>query len=144
MQLILSSDNQYSLDEESYLKKMSDILNLYIPQKFKVFWTKEQNNIDNMKKLLPKTKIISNWEPLLIMSKYIKKQKSLTINLKGALLNKKTNKLLLLSSTTDNESITDPIDTHSGRWYTSNKPMTASHDWWYSLHEEVIKYNWLC
>ena len=75
MQLVLSYDNQYSLDEESYLKKMSDILNLCIPQKFKVFCTKEQNNIYNMKKILPNTKIISNLEPLLIMSKYIRKQK---------------------------------------------------------------------
>ena len=96
----------------------------------------EENTETNLKKLLPKTSSNSNlddWKLLLII-----KYKDNDDNwIKGALLNKKTNLIALMTSSKGKEQIIEngnrAISSYDSEWYVGHYRLIAPRKFWYEL-----------
>lgn len=134
-------DNEYVLGDYSgtmqYKKTVDEIINginIDNPSENRRGFILEEHTIENKLRLIPNTKTgnSNEWKLLLVMKKI---DENNVIWLKGALLNKETGNIALMTSTYNNNDIRDryTYSKYGNEWYVGRYRMSAPYFFWKEL-----------
>jgi hypothetical protein len=137
--LYLTSLIKNSNHERGHLQykiKVDILKKVVIDNKESNEWTIEENNLENLKRLLPQTKTagdIKEYKLILV----IKRNENNIITLKGALLNIVTNQIALMTTFNNKQYIIDNgsrfINSYDSEWFIGWYRMAAPNKFWYEL-----------
>ena len=134
-----SIPNEYYFGDKpgtlQYKKKSDDLLAIELPKNTETRgWCLSEHSLENLRRITPVTQKKTGFKILLMM----RHEEDGIIWLKGALQNRITGDIALLTATNKKENLKRPVKTLDGAWYVGHYRMSAPVVFWKELQNRLM------